>query len=204
MKKISALVLVAVCVLSFSFAPSEEVGSNQVIETIMSRRSIRKYKSTPVERAKLELIAKCGINAPSGMNAQPWAVRIVDSKEHIDAVTEVFKGTNPHIGKGPSFQNMFRNAPAVIFIATPKNGSGQIEAGLMGENMILAAESLGLGTCCLGGLIHFLKNDKGAEPFVKLLDIPENYELLYAIGVGYPDEKPEPRPRDASKVKFID
>lgn len=39
---------------------------------------------------------------------------------------------------------------------------------------------------------------------MKLLDIPENYELLYAIGVGYPDEKPEPRPRDASKVKFID
>ena len=54
---------------------------NMVVETIMNRRSIRKYKDQPVEREKLQLIAECGVNAPNGMNSQPWELRIVDDIE---------------------------------------------------------------------------------------------------------------------------
>ena len=54
---------------------------NAVVEAIMSRRSIRKYKDQPVEREKLETIVNCGINAPSGMNRQPWQVRVVDNAD---------------------------------------------------------------------------------------------------------------------------
>ena len=56
-------------------------GGNLVIETIMARRSVRMYKDMPVERCKLQKIVECGINAPSGMNKQPWQVRVVDSRE---------------------------------------------------------------------------------------------------------------------------
>lgn len=52
-------------------------GGNLVIETIMARRSVRMYKDMPVERCKLQKIVECGINAPSGMNKQPWQVRVV-------------------------------------------------------------------------------------------------------------------------------
>ena len=177
---------------------------NGVIDAIMNRRSIRKYKDTPVEREKLEQIVECGINAPSGMNAQPWQVRVVDNKEYIDSLTNIFIAKNPDAAKQDGFKNMFRNAPAVIFIASPIDGTGQLDCGLLGENMLLAAQSLGLGTCCLGGPIAFMKNTEEVLPYIKRLDLPDNYTLLYAIAVGYPDESPEAKSRDSSKVKFID
>ncbi len=177
---------------------------NSVIETIMARRSVRQYKDTPVEREKLMQIAECGINAPSGMNSQPWEVRIVDNPEYINGITEVFLAADESRQAGPAFKNMFRNAPAVIFIASPADGSGQLDCGLLGENMLLAAQSLGLATCCLGGPIRFMTTDPGAKPYLDRLNIPETHRLLYAIAVGYPDESPEAKPRDASKVQFVD
>lgn len=177
---------------------------NEVVDAIMSRRSIRKYKDTPVEREKLQQIVACGINAPSGMNKQPWHVRVVDNPEYINGITELFVKQNPDMANQNGFKNMFRNAPAVIFVASPIDGSGQLYCGMLGENMMLAAQSLGLGTCCLGGPISFMKNTEEALPYLKQLQIPTDYSLLYAIAVGYPDEAPESKPRDDKKVMFID
>ena len=182
--------------------PQEE--KNQVIETIMARRSVRKYKDQPVEREKLQQIVTCGINAPSGMNLQPWEVRVVDNADYINGITELFKAANPKQAEDPNFKNMFRNAPAVIFIASPADGSGQLDCGLLGENIILAAQSLGLGTCCLGGPVGFMKNNADAAPYVERLKLPEDYQLLYAIAVGYPDETPDAKPRKAEKVLFVE
>ena len=182
--------------------PQEE--KNQVIETIMARRSVRKYKDQPVEREKLQQIVTCGINAPSGMNLQPWEVRVVDNADYINGITELFKAANPKQAEDPNFKNMFRNAPAVIFIASPADGSGQLDCGLLGENIILAAQSLGLGTCCLGGPVGFMKNNADAAPYVECLKLPEDYQLLYAIAVGYPDETPDAKPRKAEKVLFVE
>lgn len=179
-------------------------GSNAVIEAIMARRSIRKYKPVPVEREKLEQVVECGIHAPNGMNRQPWAVRVVDNAEYIDGITAAFKAAQPEQAADPDFKNMFRNASAVIFIASPADGSGQVDCGLLGGNMVLAAQSLGLGTCCLGGPIRFMKSDPRAASYLERLDLPEGYELLYAIGIGYPDESPAAKPRDEGKVRFID
>ena len=175
-----------------------------VIETIMARRSIRKYKDQPVEREKLETIVQCGINAPSGMNRQPWQVRVVDNADYINGITEIFKEANPKAAEEPGFKNMFRNAPAVIFIASPKDGSGQLDCGLLGENMVLAAQSMGLGTCCLGGPVRFMTDNEEAASYLQRLQLPEDYTLLYAIAVGYPDESPEAKPRDTAKVKFVE
>lgn len=187
-----------------SVTTEDKQESNPVIETIMARRSVRKYQDRQVEREKLEKIVECGINAPSGMNRQPWIVRVVDSPEFIAGATKVFVETDSTQAANPDFKNMFRNAPAVIFIASPKDGSGQPDCGLLGENMILAAQSMGLGTCCLGGPVRFLTSTPVAAPYIDRLEIPEDYQLLYAIAVGYPDESPDAKSRDASKVKFID
>ena len=73
----------------------------------------------------------------------------------------------------------------------------------MGENMMLVAQSLGLGTCIQTGPIRFLTTDEKAKAFRNCLDIPEGYKLLYVISIGYPDEQPDAKPRDASKVKYI-
>lgn len=179
------------------------IAQNDVITTILQRRSIRKYLDRPVEHAKLEVIAQCGIHAPNGMNRQPWQVRIIESKEWIEGVSAAFVKKNPEaVKRDKNFKNMFRNAPNVIIIATPK-GQGLIDAGLMGENMILAAQSLGLGTCCLGGPVGFVEGAAEAKPYLEQLELPEGYGIAYMIAVGYPDETPEAKPRDAAKIKYI-
>ena len=176
---------------------------NPVLSTIMARRSVRKYLDKPVEHEKLEMIVRAGINAPSGMNAQPWLVRVVENQKLIADVTEVYKAENPDMVKrDKNFKNMFRNAPNLICICSPAKG-GDLDAGLLGENMMLAAQSLGLGTCCLGGPVRFLLSNEKAKFFIDSLDIPSDYRLNYIIAVGYPDEQPDAKPRDASKVKYI-
>lgn len=175
-----------------------------VIETIMSRRSIRKYKPEAVEREKMQTIVECGINAPNGMNKQSWEVRVVDNPEFINGLTEIFKKENPKAAERPGFQNMFNNAPTVVFIANdPAYDMSQIDCGLLGENMILSAWSMGIGSCCLGGPVRFMKSPAAVE-YMKKLGFSEGYELLYVIAFGYPDEMPAAKPREVSKVKFVD
>ncbi len=67
----------------------------------------------------------------------------------------------------------------------------------------LSAWSMGIGSCCLGGPVRFMKSPAAAE-YMKQLGFSEGYELLYAIAFGYPDEMPAAKPREVSKVKFVD
>ena len=159
---------------------------NPVLINIMARRSVRKYLDKPVEHEKLETVALAGINAPSAMNRQNWAVRIIEDQNLMADV-----------------KGMCRNAPNLICVCAPAEGRFDLDAGLMGQNMMLAAQSLGLGTCIQTGPIRFLTTDEKAKTFRDSLDIPEGYKLLYVISIGYPDEQPDAKPRDASKVKYI-
>jgi glutathione peroxidase-family protein len=177
---------------------------NPVLSNIMARRSVRKYLDKPVEHEKLEVIVRCGINAPSGMNRQPWLIRVVEDPKLITSVTEVYKKANPdQVSRDKDFKNMFRNAPNLICVCTPAKGGGDLDAGLLGENIMLAAQSMGLGTCCLGGPVRFLKTNPDSKFFLDRLEIPEDYQLNYIIAIGYPDEQPDAKPRDESKVKYI-
>ena len=170
----------------------------------MARRSVRKYLDKCVEHDKLEMIVRAGINAPSGVNRQPWIVCVVENQQLIADVTEVYKQENAEqVKRDKDFKNMFRNAPSLICICTPAKGGGELDAGLLTENILLSAQSLGLGTCCLGGPVRFLKSESEAKFFLESLDIPEDYELNLIIAIGYPDEQPEAKPRDEGKVKYI-
>ena len=177
---------------------------NPALSNIMARRSVRKYLDKPVEHEKLEVIVRAGINAPSGMNRQPWIIRVVEDQQLIADVNEVFKKENPdQVARDPNFKNMFRNAPNLICVCTPDDGRGELDAGLLGENMMLAAQAMGLGTCCLGGPVRFLNTNANARFFLDRLDIPEGFKLNYILAIGYPDEQPDAKPRDTSKVKYI-
>lgn len=201
-----AALLLAACDTA-SRSETEQPQANPVVETIMARRSVRKYKPQPVPREVMRTIVECGIHAPNGMNAQPWEVRVVDDPEFLEGVTalqlEEMDPERREAMTGEGFRNMFRNAPTVVFIANKADGSGQIDCGLMGGNMILAARSMGIGSVCLGGPVAFMRSEKAAD-YLRRLGFSEGYSLLYAIGFGYPDEEPEAKPRDASKVVFVD
>ena len=182
--------------------------TNSTIDDILSRRSIRAYKEQAVPRDLLDKIVECGIWAPNGMNAQQWEVRIVDNKEWLDNITAAYKlsvqGTPAErMVEQESFKNMFRNAPAVIFVAHKPGHCTQVDCGLMAGNMMLAATSLDLGSICMMGPIGFFCTDAG-KPFLESLRLSEGYELLLCVGVGYADEQPNPTPRNMDVAQYID
>lgn len=184
--------------------PVQDSLKNQVVETIMTRRSVRQYKPQAVEREKMQTIVECGINAPNAMNKQPWEVRVVDNADYINGVTDLYKKANPKAAEDPAFKNMFRNAPTVVFIGhDTKSESSPFDCGLLAENMMISAWSMGIGSCCLGSPARFMKTPEAAE-YLQKLGFSEGYELLYCIGFGYPDEAPAAKPREAAKVKFVE
>ena len=181
---------------------------NPVIENIMARRSIRRYTDQAVPREVLQQLAVCGVNAPNAMNRQAWEVRIIDNPEYFNGVTAVLKAAmpSPAQGEDPKFKNAFRNATAAIAVACPDDPSGMslINVGLLCENICLAAQSLGLGTVVMGGPPMMLNTLPEAKPYLDKLNFSEGYKLRIIVGVGYPDEAPDAKPRDLDKIQFVD
>lgn len=210
MNKLHLIVLSLCALVSCAQGKNENADmENPVIEAIMSRRSIRHYTDQPVEREKLLKIAQCGVNAPNAMNKQEWEVRIVDSQEYFTDLTELMKKKMPQMIRTdePGFRNAFRNATAAIFIASPADdplGMLLQNVGLMSENICLAAQSLGLGTCIMGSPAMYMNSDPAAKSYLDKLGFSEGYRLQIVIAVGYPDEAPEAKPRDYSKIKFVE
>lgn len=177
---------------------------NQVIATIMERRSIRKYKPQPVEREKMDIILQCGINAPNGQNKQSWEVRVVDNPELMEEIKEAMAKGHPDMDP-EMVKGCLRGAPTMVFIARAKSYDfSAYDCGLMAENMMLSAWSMGIGSICLGSPVRFLTDNEACLPILEKLGFSEDYELCLCVGFGYADESPAAKPRDWNKVKYID
>ena len=174
--------------------------SKAVIENIMARRSIRKYKQQPVSRDTMNIILECGINAPNGQNKQSWEVRVVDNAATLDKIKELMsEGREMNVG------SCFRNAPVMTFIACDKGYDfSAYDCGLLSQNMMLSATSLGIGSICLGSPVRFIMDSPCKDDILSLLGFSEGYELCLCVGFGYPDETPAAKPRDWNKVKYVD
>lgn len=207
----AAIYLMAVSCGTATQSPEQNVANdkNEVIETILTRRSIRAYKDQAVPKELLDKVLECGVYAANAMNAQQWEVRVVNSQELLNSTTaaakEAAKGTPAEAQyNDPSFKNIFRNAPAVIFIAHKPGMFTQIDCGLMAGNIMLAAKSLGLGTVCMAGPIASFVNQPAGAEFRQKLNFSEGYEPLICIGIGYPDEEPAAKPRNMEVIKYVE
>lgn len=177
---------------------------NSTIETIMSRRSIRKYKQIPVSRDTLDIILECGINAPNGQNRQSWEVRVVDDPKVMNEIKEMMAAGNPDM-KPEAVKGCFRDAPVMIFLARdPSYPFSAYDVGLLSENIMLSAWSMGVGSICLGMPVRFIQGNEACAPVLERLGFSEGYELCLCIGLGYADEEPAAKPRDKAKVKYIE
>lgn len=202
------------CALSMCLIPSLQSCSNccqsgdastVVTDNIMARRSIRKYKETPIDRKTLDEILQCGINAPNGRNMQAYEIRVVNNPALLDSITAAVLLEMPEIGERPGFKNIFVNAPCVVFIANERGYDfSQVDCGLLGENIMLSAWSKGIGSCCLGGPVRFMQECSSVERYLEKLNFSDGYELLYCIALGYPDESPEAKPRKTEKIQYIE
>ena len=178
-----------------------EEGKNAVIENIMARRSIRTYKNEVVSREVLDQIMECGINAPNGQNKQSWEVRVVDNPQVMEEINNTLNAAYP---KMENAAGCFRGAPVMVFIARDKGYDfSAYDCGLMAENMMLAAQSLGVGSICLGSPVRMINDNPTCVPILERLGFSEGYEFCLCVGLGYPDEAPAAKPRDKGKVKYV-
>ena len=183
---------------------TDECGKNCVIENIMSRRSIRKYKPETVDRETLNKILECGINAPNGQNKQSWEVRVVDNPVIMEEIKGIMAAAYPE-DETKRVTGCFRGAPVMTFIARDKSYDfSAYDCGLLAENMMLSATSLGVGSICLGSPVRFINDNPACAPILEKLGFSEGYELSLCVGFGYADEAPEAKPRNWDKIKFIE
>ena len=168
----------------------------EILEAILSRRSIRRYKSNPVEDEKLKVMWESARLAPSGGNTQPWNFVIVRSDE-----------TRKQIVEACHRQNWMLQAPVLLVCVADirtrikeqenivlSETSPQVElkkiirdTAIAIEHLVLQAESLGLSTCWVA---YFEQED--IRP---ILSIPPDKYVVAVITVGYADESPRARPR---------
>lgn len=178
--------------------------NNPVIENIMARRSIRQYSQEPVDREVMTKILECGINAPNGQNRQSWEVRVVDSPELMQEIKDAMAKAHPDM-PAQAVAGSFRNAPTMVFIARdPSYDFSAYDCGLLAQNMMLSAWSLGVGSICLGSPVRYLKDNEICKPYLDRLGFSEGYEFCLCIGFGYALESPDAKSRDMGKVKFVD
>jgi nitroreductase len=188
---------------------------NPVIETIKKRRSIRSYQSKPVPRELLEMLINAANDAPSSMNTQPWRFVVVENADFKKKMVEVASPKAMAIFKplkngDPERYEMilqrftgspdpiYYSAPAIIFVIGFNAGAAD-SCHLACENIMLAAASLGLGSCYvkLGSLI-------ADDPEVReAMGLKGEERLFGPILVGYANEVPEPPTKNAPSVKWI-
>lgn len=170
-------------------APAPEVVDNPdaVYNTIMARRSIRKYLDKEVPADVLAKIIECGINAPNGMNQQCYEVKVVN-----DAASTAYLAEN---------LNGLYKAPVYMFIAAQDNyDMSRIDCGLLAENICLSAWSYGIGSINLGMPVRALMEK---PEILAKLGFSEHYDLCLVLALGYADEDPAAKPRKAEKVQFV-
>lgn len=200
----AAILLLVASACCQNQAQSSGNNSDAVIENIMTRRSIRQYKQTPVGRDTMNVILECGINAPNGQNRQSWEVRVVDSPALMDEIKEAMAQGHPDMNP-KAVKGCFRDAPVMVFIARdPSYDFSAYDCGLLAENMILSAWSLGVGSICLGSPVRFLTDNDVCKPVLEKLGFSAGYELCLCVGFGYADEAPAAKQRNPEKVKFVE
>lgn len=181
---------------------------NETLSLIASRRSHRAYLPEQISKEQLDALLLAAVQSPSAVNRQPWHFAAVQDKALLEGINrsvceEARKNENP----GPRFAdptfNVFYHAPTVIFISSTKDNKWSgIDCGIATQNIVLAAESMGLGSVILG-LPRFAFEGERAAEIEKALGFPENYSFVIAISVGKPaDTKPE-HPVGENKVTVI-
>ncbi len=167
-----------------------------MIEAIKQRRSIRKYTDQPVEKELLLEIIDAGRLAPSDSNTQPWNFIVVQSDEmrkklaHVSHQQEWMMSAPVFIVCVADIRvTTTEEGPLHVNEDTPGIGPKQIilDTAIAGENIVLAAQSLGLGTCWVSWFIQ--------DEIRPVLGIPSDKYVVSVITLGYPDQEPKQRPR---------
>ena len=188
---------------------------NETLSTIKTRRSVRSYDSKKVPKDILQTIIEAGNDAPSAMNSQPWRFVVVEGdalhEKMLEAAVpnaktllEPLKTSNPEryeliMKRYEELDDpIYYSAPAMVFVIG-RGPYGDMSCPLACENMMLAAHSLGLGSCwvAFGSLIT------DNEEIKKVLELKDDEKIFGPIIIGYPQGVTEPPEKKKAEVKWI-
>jgi len=177
-----------------------------VMEAVRKRKSIRAYKNTLVDDKTLNTVLEAARLAPSWGNTQTWRFIVVKDKDIKAKLIET------SLRAGNRGIEAIRQAPIAIVACAEMNRAGcrdgqpvtdkegywfMFDVALAMQNLVLVAESLGLGTIYLGGF--------DAKKAGEILGVPAGYCVVAMTPLGYPDEQPEAKPRkELSEIVFYD
>ena len=167
---------------------------NQVLDSIKARRSVRKFQDKPVDEATLQTLLEVVQWSPSWANTQCWEVIVVKDpalREQLQAA----------MAKGNPATKTIVSAPLLLVLCAKKNSSGYYngqvttkygdwmlyDLGIASMSLCLAAHSLGLGSVVVGLFDH--------DAAARAVGLPEGYELVSILPMGYPDQSPKAPPR---------
>ena len=183
MKSIKLILISLITMISMTGFAQEQTGSQAVLDNIHARKSVRSYTDEPVTPEQVETLLRAAMAAPSGKNVQPWRFVVVTQLE-----------TKKKLAIG--FNKMIAKAPVVIVVCGKTtnmlggtNNNWTADCAAATENLLLAAEALGLGavwTACY-------PYDDRMLPTIEALGLPDNVKPYCIVPVGHPagDNKPK-------------
>jgi len=148
-----------------------------MLEEIKNRRSIRKFTPEEIGDKTIDQIIKMGTWAPSGLNNQPWKFVVIKNRELLEKLSQQ-----------TIYHHIIQNVPVCIAVfldnAESYNRLKDVQAiGACLQNMLLTIHHLGLGGVWLGEIL------KHREEVERILEVPDNLELMAVVALGHPDEK---------------
>lgn len=191
MKTVACLAFAAVLSLVGCASPSgKNVDQNPVLENILARKSVRQYTSRPVEPEKIDLLLRAGMAAPSGSDKRPWSFVVVQDRARLDSIAARLP-----------YAKMLTKAPMAIVVCgdTLRSSLWEQDCCAVTENILLAAESMGLGAVWTAAYPY----PERVAVVRQYTGLPENIVPLCVVPVGYPEGKQSPKDKyDASKIYY--
>ena len=171
---------------------------NEVLKAIRERRSFRSYKAEQIKDEELKAVLEAGTWAPTAKGMQnPLIVAVQNEqlKQEIIRLNAKVMGTTA---------NPFYDAPTIVLVFGTPDWKNYIQDGsLVLGNMMLAAHTVGLGSCWINREIEMFQLPEGKE-LMKKLNVPEEYGGIGALALGYPEGEPrEAKPRKADYYRII-
>lgn len=156
---------------------------NDTIRSILNRRSVREFTDQTIPKPNLEMILQCGVYAPSGHNLQTWRFTVIQDREQILRLKE----TTERIAKEKKvYFYGFQNPNAVILVSNDrKNNNAVQDSACAAENMMLAAQSYGIGSVWQNTL-HQISDEPEIRELLQEFEIPDTHIVWAALLMGYP------------------
>lgn len=172
--------------------------TNPTIDLLLQHRSIRRYKADPIEPYLLDTLIRCGQAAPTSSFVQAYSIIRVTDKAKREAIAHA-AGDQEWIKTAPEFLVLCADLTRIAYCGEQHQATWQgytehslvatIDVALMAQNILTAAESVGLGGVCIGGIRNQI------AVVSEVLQLPDLVYPVFGLCLGWPDQNPSVKPR---------